>query len=79
LLIAMPNVQRADIVRFAGLLGSYYAANAGGRLMGILLSGVLTRQGRMMGCLRGSAVMLAIRLAITALLPSGAGSRRVPV
>ncbi len=109
LAIAIPGVQRPDLVLVAGLLifgfvfavisslhsylilayagsekaaedvGFYYAANAAGRLMGILLSGFLTQQFGMQGCLWGSAVMLAICFAITALLPSGATSRRVPV
>jgi predicted MFS family arabinose efflux permease len=59
-------------------VGFYYAANAAGRLMGILLSGVLTQSGGMPACLWGSAIMLAICLAITVLLPTGAGARRVP-
>jgi predicted MFS family arabinose efflux permease len=59
-------------------VGFYYAANAAGRLIGILLSGVLTQQYGMPGCLWGSAVMLAICFAITALLPAGAQARRVP-
>jgi MFS family permease len=59
-------------------VGFYYAANAAGRLMGILLSGFLTEQAGMAGCLWGSAVMLALCFAITALLPSAAESRRVP-
>ena len=59
-------------------VGFYYAANAGGRLIGILLSGILTQTGGMAACLWGSAVMLAICLAITLLLPTGAAPRRVP-
>ena len=59
-------------------VGFYYAANAAGRLMGILLSGILTQSGGMPACLWGSVGMLAICLAITVLLPSGAGARRVP-
>ncbi len=43
-------------------VGFYYAANAAGRLMGILLSGILTQSGGMPACLWGSAVMLAICL-----------------
>jgi predicted MFS family arabinose efflux permease len=58
-------------------VGFYYAANAAGRLMGILLSGALTQSGGMPACLWGSAVMLAICLGITLLLPSGAAARRV--
>ena len=48
----------------------YYAANAMGRLMGILLSGALYQIGGMPGCLMGSAAMLAACLAITFLLPA---------
>ncbi len=58
-------------------VGFYYAANAAGRLMGILLSGLLTQYGGMQGCLWGSAVMLTICLGITVLLPTGAQARRV--
>jgi len=59
-------------------VGFYYAANAAGRLLGILLSGLLTQLGGMSACLWGSAVMLAICLGITVLLPSGTEQRRVP-
>ncbi len=59
-------------------VGFYYAANAAGRLMGIMLSGVLTEIGGMQACLWGSAAMLAICLGFTALLPAGAVARRVP-
>lgn len=59
-------------------VGFYYAANAAGRLIGILLSGILTQSGGMQACLWGSAIMLAICLGITVLLPSGAEARRVP-
>ena len=40
-------------------VGFYYAANAGGRLIGILLSGVLTQTGGLAACLWGSTAMLA--------------------
>jgi len=59
-------------------VGFYYAANAAGRLMGILLSGLLVQTGGMPACLWGSAIMLAICLAITVLLPSGVVSRPAP-
>ncbi len=59
-------------------VGFYYAANAAGRLLGILLSGALTQAAGMTGCLWGSAVMLALCLAITLLLPVGAEARRAP-
>jgi predicted MFS family arabinose efflux permease len=58
-------------------VGFYYAANAAGRLLGILLSGALTQAGGMTGCLGGSAVMLALCLAITLFLPAGAEARRI--
>jgi predicted MFS family arabinose efflux permease len=58
-------------------VGFYYAANAGGRLVGILLSGALTQAGGLAACLWGSAAMLALCLAITFLLPTFATARRV--
>jgi predicted MFS family arabinose efflux permease len=59
-------------------VGFYYAANAGGRLFGILLSGVLTQAGGLGACLWGSAVMLAICLAITFMVPTTATARPLP-
>ena len=59
-------------------VGFYYAANAGGRLVGILLSGALAQAGGLAACLWGSTVMLALCLAITFLLPSVASARRLP-
>jgi hypothetical protein len=59
-------------------VGFYYAANAAGRLIGILLSGGLTQAGGMPACLWGSAIMLALCSAITFMLPAGIASRRVP-
>jgi hypothetical protein len=50
-------------------VGFYYAANALGRLGGIMLSGALYQIGGMVGCLVGSAVMLAACWAITLALP----------
>jgi len=50
-------------------VGFYYAANAAGRLMGILLSGVLTQIGGLAACLWGSAAMLAVCAVVTFLLP----------
>jgi predicted MFS family arabinose efflux permease len=58
-------------------VGFYYAANAGGRLIGILLSGVLAEAGGLTACLWGSTAMLALCLVITFLLPAGAGARQV--
>jgi predicted MFS family arabinose efflux permease len=60
-------------------VGFYYAANAGGRLFGIVLSGVLTQAGGLPACLWGSAVMLALCLAIVFLLPSEMAPRRTAV
>ncbi len=51
-------------------VGFYYAANASGRLLGILLSGILAGWGGMVACLWGSAIMLAVSLVVTCLLPS---------
>jgi predicted MFS family arabinose efflux permease len=51
-------------------VGFYYAANAAGRLIGILLSGALAQYGGLPACLWGSAVMLAICLGLVFLLPS---------
>jgi predicted MFS family arabinose efflux permease len=53
-------------------VGFYYAANATGRLMGIVLSGLLYQTGGMTGCLIGSAAMLAICWLVTFLLPTDA-------
>ena len=59
-------------------VGFYYAANAGGRLLGILLSGALAGWGGMAACLWGSAIMLAVCLAITFLLPSARTQQPIP-
>jgi predicted MFS family arabinose efflux permease len=53
-------------------VGFYYAANATGRLLGTLLSGLLYQLGGITGCLIGSAAALAACWAITLLLPLGA-------
>ena len=50
-------------------VGFYYAANAAGRLGGILLSGLLYQWGGIVACLAGSAAMLVISWLITFLLP----------
>jgi predicted MFS family arabinose efflux permease len=56
-------------------VGFYYAANAAGRLLGIVLSGVLTEHGGLAACLWGSAAMLLVCLAATLLLPGSAPQR----
>jgi predicted MFS family arabinose efflux permease len=60
-------------------VGFYYAANAAGRLIGILLSGLLAQYGGLPACLWGSAAMLAVCLALVLLLPAGYEGRRLPV
>ena len=50
-------------------VGFYYAANATGRLMGILLSGLLYQIGGLTTCLIGSGVMLTICWLISFMLP----------
>ena len=50
-------------------VGFYYAANATGRLIGILLSGALYQAGGIVGCLIGSAALLIACWGITFLLP----------
>ncbi|MPY73010.1 MAG: organoarsenical effux MFS transporter ArsJ [Alphaproteobacteria bacterium] len=50
-------------------VGFYYAANATGRLIGILLSGLLYQLGGMVVCLLGSSVMLLLCFLITFALP----------
>ena len=58
-------------------VGFYYAANAAGRLLGIVLSGVLASAGGIVACLWGSAVMLALCWSFTLLLPTKSTDRSV--
>lgn len=51
-------------------VGFYYAANAAGRLIGILLSGALYQWGGMSASLGGSAAMLLVCWILTFLLPA---------
>jgi hypothetical protein len=51
-------------------VGYYYAANAAGRLLGILLSGALYQIGGIEACLIGSAAMLGICWLVTLVLPA---------
>jgi MFS family permease len=60
-------------------VGFYYAANAAGRLAGILLSGALTQYGGLPACLWGSAVMLGLCLVLVFMLPGGIERRAIPV
>jgi len=56
-------------------VGFYYAANAGGRFLGIVLSGLLTQWGGLPACLWGAAAMLGICLCLTFTLPAHATSK----
>ena len=56
-------------------VGFYYAANAAGRLLGIVLSGLLAGAGGIAACLWGSAVMLAVAIGVVWLLPSAPALR----
>lgn len=51
-------------------VGFYYAANAMGRLIGTLLSGLLYQWGGLFAALVGSAVMLVLCWLVTLLLPT---------
>jgi predicted MFS family arabinose efflux permease len=52
-------------------VGFYYSANALGRFMGTLLSGLLYQWGGLMYALLGSALMLAVCWLATLRLPMG--------
>jgi len=54
-------------------VGFYYAANATGRLLGILLSGVLFQAGGLTACLFGAAALLAVCWATSLALPAAQG------
>lgn len=54
-------------------VGFYYAANAAGRLLGIMLSGALYQLAGITGCLAGSGAMLLSCWLITFLLPNHSG------
>ena len=56
-------------------VGFYYAANAAGRLLGIVLSGLLASAGGIVACLWGSAAMLALCWGFTSLLPAKPSDR----
>lgn len=50
-------------------VGFYYAANAAGRLVGTLFSGLLFQVGGLSACLIGSACMLAVSAIVACFLP----------
>ncbi len=58
-------------------VGFYYAANAAGRLIGIVLSGALYQLAGMRGCLIGSAIMLVLCWLISLALPKSISSSDV--
>jgi predicted MFS family arabinose efflux permease len=57
-------------------VGFYYAANALGRFLGTLLSGVLYQWGGLAASLGGSAAMLVACWLVTLALPVAVSSRR---
>ncbi len=59
----------SDGDRVALNVGFYYMANAGGRLIGTLLSGVLYQWGGIAGCLWGTAALAAVTALISTQLP----------
>lgn len=67
----------ADGDKAAMSVGFYYMANAIGRLLGTLLSGLLYQAAGLIACLVGASVFLAITAAVTWLLPHQASARAV--
>jgi predicted MFS family arabinose efflux permease len=51
-------------------VGFYYAANALGRFIGTLLSGLLYQWGGLAACLSGSALLLGACFVVTLALPT---------
>jgi len=54
-------------------VGFYYMANAGGRLLGTLLSGLLMEYGSFNACLIGSATLILLSALLALKLPRGSG------
>jgi predicted MFS family arabinose efflux permease len=52
-------------------VGFYYMANAGGRLLGTLLSGLIFQWAGFQGCLWGSATMVFLAAVLSIKLPRG--------
>jgi len=59
-------------------VGFYYMANAGGRLIGTLLSGFAYQWGGMVTCLLASAIFLAASWALSLPLPEPAKAENIP-
>jgi predicted MFS family arabinose efflux permease len=72
----MSSIHSYLVLAFAGSekaaedIGFYYAANAAGRLLGLLLSGALAQFGGLTACMFGSSIMLACCAALMLKLPS---------
>ena len=62
-------LEYTDADRVALNVGFYYMANAGGRLVGTLLSGLLYLAGGLGGCLWASSGFVMVAVGLTALLP----------
>ena len=62
-----------DADKVALNVGFYYMANAGGRLLGTILSGLAYMAGGILGCLAGAAVFLVISWLISLGLPEVSG------
>ncbi|HEC01450.1 MAG TPA: MFS transporter, partial [Sphingomonadales bacterium] len=50
-------------------VGFYYSANAGGRLAGTLLSGLIYQYGGLTACLTGSGIMLVLAFLFSMFIP----------
>jgi len=59
-------------------VGFYYMANAGGRLIGTVLSGILYQQSGLVGCLVASAAFAAMAGVLASFLPRISGAIAVP-
>ena len=68
--LALFGVPYAVTDKAAEDVGFYFAANAGGRLLGIILSGLLYQLPGIDGCPIGSVAMLILCWAITFVLPT---------
>ncbi|MCF7688487.1 MAG: hypothetical protein K9N01_09320 [Cephaloticoccus sp.] len=64
----------SDGDKVAHNVGFYYMANAGGRLVGCLLSGVLFQLAGLNGCLWGTFTFALVTTLIALGLPRGGGS-----
>jgi predicted MFS family arabinose efflux permease len=63
--------------RIALNVGFYYMANAGGRLVGTLLSGIMIQVAGVLGCLWASTAFAVAAGGLSLLLPRGHGERRL--